>query len=75
VLNYSPRRARSDRGIKPFIIVCAWCRERQLYGNSWGPRTVAGDESNLSHGICPECFGRERAKLDAKPEATQPPRR
>jgi hypothetical protein len=75
MLNYTPRRrARTDRTVTTYTIICAWCNERQRHGNSWGPRTTRGDERNLSHGICPECFNRERAKIDGKPDPLQAPR-
>jgi len=74
VLNYTPRRARTERPMTNYIIICAWCRERQCNGGTWGPRTASDDERNLSHGICPECFSRERAKLDEAIAAAQPSR-
>lgn len=73
MLNYTPRRARPERAMKTYTIICAWCKERQRHGNGWGPRTARGDERNLSHGICPECFNRERAKIEGKSDPLQTP--
>jgi hypothetical protein len=66
VLRRSPGHQRQRQAATTYSIICAWCKQRQRYGDTWGPCTASSDDPNLSHGICPECFERERAKLDGR---------
>jgi hypothetical protein len=50
------------RPVPQYTVVCAWCKERQRYGDTWGPRKTRMNDSQLSHGICPDCFRRELEK-------------
>jgi hypothetical protein len=63
MLTFNRHRATDMKAMTSYIILCAWCKQQQRYDKAWGPRTVRDDEPNLSHGICPECFEREREKL------------
>lgn len=60
------RRRRRRPAATHLTIVCAWCKQRQCDANGWGPRRPAPEESQLSHGICPECYASELAKLGRK---------
>jgi hypothetical protein len=47
-----------------FIIVCAWCG-RERHRSAWRTLRVPriGKRADISHGICPDCYARQIAKL------------
>lgn len=56
--------AQHEDAAQTYTIVCAWCgRERQR--SSWRkvrfPRLAK--RADVSHGICPDCYERQMAKL------------
>lgn len=60
------RRAKALHRQSLYPIICAWCNRKERYGDSWGPCQEYPAGQELSHGICPECFASERAKIDRK---------
>jgi hypothetical protein len=59
------RRATPPRPNAPqeLPIVCAWCKQRERDGDSWGPRRTQARDDELSHGICPVCLQRELDRM------------
>ncbi len=50
-----------------FAVVCAWCgreRRRSIWRKMRLPQI--GKRAHVSHGICPECYERQMAKLESK---------
>lgn len=58
------QRARR-KGYKPQKppVICAWCKARQRRGDTWGPLKTRFDSTQVSHGICPDCFAHELQRL------------
>ncbi len=41
-----------------FIVICSWCGKARCSDGSWrvlGPADLIGEETRVSHGICPDC--------------------
>lgn len=52
--------------IQEMTIICAWCKQRERTGDTWGPLCSDPNAPGASHGICPACFVSEEAKLAQK---------
>lgn len=50
---------------QPMPVICAWCRARERFGETWGPLRSDPETPRASHGICPACLAREKAKVDS----------
>ncbi len=54
-----------DEACQPeYVVACAWCGHRHDGG--------AFPNAPVSHGICPDCYQRERAKLTASLDTSEP---
>lgn len=61
------RRAKEQKHrVQPMPVVCAWCKARERRGEVWRPLKMNPDASQVSHGICPDCFARELDKFNRK---------
>lgn len=59
------RRTSAPIQSNGYIIACAWCG-RVRRGAIWRRRRHQPPGHNVSHGICPDCFSRQIARLDSK---------
>lgn len=58
---------RTSEG-KELAVLCAWCGKKKEGDNTWSEITPNQKiklerETKISHGICPDCFEKERAKI------------
>jgi hypothetical protein len=56
------------------VVCCAWCGSFLVADGTWAQPAVArpaGVGRPTTHGICPTCFERERAKMLAQLEFRQ----
>ena len=55
---------REVRQLKEFLSVCSYCRKIRLDDDSWTSlERYLSLHTNLSHGMCPECYA-----IEAKPQ-------
>lgn len=51
---------RETRTFDSLICICAWCTRVRIGDGLWVDIGVDGEDSKITHGICPECARRVR---------------
>jgi hypothetical protein len=48
----------------PMPVICAWCKVKERIGGRWQHLRSDPTSPLVSHGICPGCSAKMRAKLE-----------